>query len=82
MECSHGATIGSLDEDARFYLRARGLSDDQALSMLTEAFVDELRDSFNDARGQLAVSQALEKALAGENTERMKGTRGFVEDGV
>ena len=82
VECSHGATIGSLDEDARFYLRARGLSDDQALSMLTEAFVDELRDSFNDARGQLAVSQALEKALAGENKERMKGTRGFVEDEV
>lgn len=36
--CSHGATVGELDEEALFYLRARGIDERSARDILTEAF--------------------------------------------
>lgn len=39
--CSHGSTCGALDEDALFYLRARGLPEDVARRLLIAAFVAE-----------------------------------------
>lgn len=42
VRCSHGATVGHLDADALFYLRARGLSEDEARSLLTAAFAREV----------------------------------------
>ena len=42
VRCSHGATIGQLDETAVFYLRSRGLSDAQARAMLQHAFLEEV----------------------------------------
>ena len=42
VRCSHGATIGQLDEGAIFYLRSRGLSDKQARAMLQQAFLGEV----------------------------------------
>lgn len=42
VKCSHGATTGALDEEPIFYLRARGLSEDQAKAMLLQAFADEV----------------------------------------
>jgi Fe-S cluster assembly protein SufD len=38
VQCSHGATVGQLDEDALFYLRSRGVDAPQARQMLTRAF--------------------------------------------
>lgn len=37
--CSHGATVGQLDEDALFYLAARGLNDEDARQYLIQAFI-------------------------------------------
>lgn len=42
VKCSHGATVGQLDERALFYLRTRGIDADTARSMLLRAFVEEL----------------------------------------
>ena len=42
VRCSHGATSGQLDQEALFYLRARGLSPDSARSLLLRAFAGEL----------------------------------------
>ena len=42
VKCTHGATIGQLDEDAIFYLRARGLSYFEARDMLIHAFAGEI----------------------------------------
>ena len=41
VKCTHGATIGQLDKDAMFYLRARGISADAARSLLVFAFASE-----------------------------------------
>lgn len=38
VKCSHGCTVGRLDEEALFYLRTRGISKDHAQAMLLEAF--------------------------------------------
>ncbi|WP_237476938.1 Fe-S cluster assembly protein SufD [Lichenibacterium dinghuense] len=39
--CGHGATVGALDDDQLFYLRARGIPLREAQAMLLEAFADE-----------------------------------------
>ncbi len=42
VRCTHGATVGQLDEDAVFYLRSRGIPDEQARHMLIYAFAAEV----------------------------------------
>ncbi len=42
--CTHGATVGRLDEAAIFYLRSRGISPDSARSLLTHAFAEDIFD--------------------------------------
>jgi Fe-S cluster assembly protein SufD len=42
--CAHGNTVGSLDENALFYARSRGIPEDVARAMLTEAFLAEVTD--------------------------------------
>jgi Fe-S cluster assembly protein SufD len=61
VKCSHGATVGELDEEQVFYLRSRGVPDAQARAMLVRAFLAEaLAGVANDtARGVLDT--ALEK---------------------
>jgi Fe-S cluster assembly protein SufD len=44
VSCTHGATVGKLDESALFYLRARGLDEDAAQAVLLFAFVREILD--------------------------------------
>lgn len=46
VKCAHGATVGQLDAQALFYLRARGLPEAQARSLLMSAFCQE---AFGDA---------------------------------
>ncbi len=42
VKCTHGATVGRLDEDQIFYLRTRGLSHDSACNLLTYGFAADL----------------------------------------
>jgi len=44
VKCSHGATVGDLDETALFYLLSRGIAPDAARRMLVEAFIAEAID--------------------------------------
>ena len=47
VKCSHGCTIGQLDEDALFYLRTRGISKEDASAILTFAFATEAMDKIS-----------------------------------
>ena len=47
VKCSHGCTIGQLDEDALFYLRTRGISKEDASAILTFAFAAEAMDKIS-----------------------------------
>jgi len=42
VKCTHGATVGQLNEQAIFYLRSRGLDTDTARRMLIHAFAGEI----------------------------------------
>lgn len=44
VKCSHGAAIGQLDENALFYLMARGVTKEEATQILTYAFAHEVID--------------------------------------
>jgi Fe-S cluster assembly protein SufD len=44
VRCTHGATIGQLDDEAMFYLQSRGIGKRQARSLLTYAFAQDIVD--------------------------------------
>ena len=45
VKCTHGATVGPIDEEALFYLRSKGLSAEEARTMLTYGFAVEIIDT-------------------------------------
>jgi Fe-S cluster assembly protein SufD len=56
---SHGATVGQLDEQAIFYMRSRGLNEQQARRLLTAAFCRSVSDKLTDpVLGEL-ISQRM-----------------------
>jgi Fe-S cluster assembly protein SufD len=59
VKCSHGATAGALDEDALFYMRARGIGLDEARRLLVEAFIGDALAGLSDA----AVRAAFERRV-------------------
>jgi Fe-S cluster assembly protein SufD len=42
VRCTHGATVGQLDEESVFYLRSRGISKENAVSVLIRAFANDI----------------------------------------
>ncbi|MGH8060458.1 MAG: Fe-S cluster assembly protein SufD [Pseudoxanthomonas sp.] len=64
VKAAHGATVGRLDANALFYLRSRGLPEDQAQQLLTAAFCREPLASLADPETAAALTAQLDKALA------------------
>ncbi len=71
VRCTHGATIGQLEEDALFYLRARGIAKADARDLLIYAFARDVIERI----GIPAVREHLEKALF----ESLSRSREFAE---
>jgi Fe-S cluster assembly protein SufD len=71
VKCSHGSTVGELDAEQLFYLRARGVGADEAREILTTAFAAAVLER---VRGEALRSQLIESvttrlgALTGEPT--------------
>jgi Fe-S cluster assembly protein SufD len=63
VKCGHGATAGELDEQALFYLRARGIGREAARAMLIEAFVAELVDGVGHEDAKVLLSEAVSQWL-------------------
>jgi Fe-S cluster assembly protein SufD len=63
VKCTHGATVGELDEEHLYYLRSRGIGASDARGMLTSAFANvvirEIRDSALQERIGLRVRDQL-----------------------
>lgn len=57
VRCSHGSTIGQLDEQAVFYLRARGLSEKKAKELLVSAFIGEVLEKVDNEPYRAFVDQ-------------------------
>ena len=63
VKCSHGATVGRLDEEAWFYLRQRGLGAAEARALLTYAFASEVVNSIGAAEVREALARELHVRL-------------------
>jgi Fe-S cluster assembly protein SufD len=48
VKCSHGAAIGQLDDEAVFYLRSRGISEDMAKTVLIRAFANDIFETIEN----------------------------------
>ena len=64
VQCSHGAATGKLDEEALFYMRARGIEAPEAQRMLVAAFVGEIVDTISPAPVKAHVERAVAAWLA------------------
>jgi Fe-S cluster assembly protein SufD len=69
VKCTHGAAVGQLDEEAMFYLQARGLNRTEARDMLLHAFAGEVLDGLKipELREQISATlfSALERDMRG-----------------
>jgi len=66
VKCSHGATVGRIDEEQMFYLRSRGIDQRAAEKMIVFAFAAELTESVTDAALKQQVLARIEARLGGE----------------
>lgn len=64
VKCSHGATVGQLDEEQLFYLRARGIGLEAARRMLIHAFASEVVARVPDAAVRAFLDNQLESRFA------------------
>ena len=64
VKCTHGAAIGQLDEDAMFYMQARGIPFADARNLLIHAFAGEVLDGVKEAVVRDQAMGLLEQKLA------------------
>ncbi|AYN30081.1 Fe-S cluster assembly protein SufD [Buttiauxella sp. 3AFRM03] len=65
VKCSHGATIGRIDDEQMFYLRSRGIKEQAALQMIIYAFAAELTESIRDEALKQQVLARIGQRFAG-----------------
>ena len=68
VKCSHGSTIGQLDETALFYICSRGISERTAKTLLMYAFCDEVIQKIAITALAERLSDMVKKCLHGELT--------------
>lgn len=64
VKCSHGATCGGIDEDAIFYLRSRGISTKDAMSMLTFAFAEDVVMNIEQESLRTSIEEDIKTLLS------------------
>jgi len=72
VKCSHGATTGQLDEEALFYLRARGIGENVARSMLNHAFAADVINQIENETLRESLMALLDVKLASLQMEEGK----------
>lgn len=63
VKCSHGATVGELDDKALFYLRSRGIPKIQAQLLLIDAFTHEISDNIPSPASKKYIQEIIAKKL-------------------
>ena len=66
VKCSHGSTVGQIDEAALFYMQQRGISRQEAQLLLKFAFVGEVIDTMKLEPLQDRLHHLVEKRFRGE----------------
>ncbi len=65
VKCSHGATVGRIDDEQMFYLRSRGIEQDAAQTMIIHAFAAELTETLDNPILRQAVLQRIAQRFPG-----------------
>lgn len=73
VKCTHGATIGQVDENALFYLRSRGLNEVSAKHLLLQAFANECLDRMHSIPVRDHIERLVAESLP--ETARFPGER-------
>ncbi len=73
VKCAHGATVGQLDDDKMFYLKARGIPEALARGLLTYGFVQDVVERMSLKPIVARLESTLVKLLP--NTGELKGLR-------
>ncbi len=63
VKCSHGTSTGKVDENALFYLKARGIGEESAHKLLLQAFAHEVIDQLKSDTIKEKVSELFEQSL-------------------
>lgn len=66
VKCSHGATVGQLDEEALFYLQSRGIPKEESRLMLMDAFTWDVISKIKQPSLQERITDLVGKRLRGE----------------
>lgn len=64
VKCSHGTSTGRLDEEAMFYLRARGIGEASARKLLVRAFVEEVVNHVPNEAVRVYIDNRLNHLMA------------------
>ena len=59
VKCSHGATVSQLEADEIFYLRSRGLTENDARQLLIDAFVTEIIEKITIESVQKSIKSSI-----------------------
>ena len=65
VKCSHGMTIGQLDENALFYMMSRGISRGEARTLLSMAFTSDVLNSIRQESLKEYITELVEKRFRG-----------------
>ena len=65
VKCSHGATVGRIDDEQMFYLRSRGINQQDAQQMIIYAFAAELTEALRDEGLKQQVLARIGQRLPG-----------------
>ncbi len=68
VKCSHGATVGQLDEDTLFYLQSRGVEEENARKILIYSFIDDVISRIHIKELKIKMQELIAECLSGAIT--------------
>jgi Fe-S cluster assembly protein SufD len=68
VKCSHGATVGQLDDNAMFYMRSRGIPEKEARLLLMSAFATDVLDNIRIESLKDRIRLLVDKRLRGNGS--------------
>jgi len=73
VKCAHGATTGTLDDEALFYMRSRGMGEDEARAVLLSAFMNEVAEKIGDGSAKETIKIKIESWLKPPPSHKWEG---------
>lgn len=75
VKCNHGSTIGQIEQEPLFYLRSRGIGEEEARNMLVYAFASEIVDRMKIEPVREQIRRALFQSMPDRLPERRGSSR-------